>query len=71
MSRQTATHDHAQDGGVDLWRWLDIAVIVAIGVIVAIAAEWLVGLMVRERIARGADRYLAKRAAKDEQTAEG
>lgn len=62
MTRQPAQHNHDQDhgGGVDLWRWLDVAVITAIVVIVVLASEWFVGTLIRERLARQADRYLSK-----------
>jgi hypothetical protein len=67
------THDEKAAGGaddgaptVDWWQVLDIAVWVAVALIVAIAAEWLIGSLVRERIARGAQRYLRKEAAETE-----
>lgn len=55
-----AEHDH--ESSVDWFAVLDIVVWVAVAVIVGLAAEWLVGYFVREKIARGADRYLAKQS---------
>lgn len=56
------TNGGPDDGAarLDGWRVLDILVSVAIGVIVVLAAEWLVGYVVRQRIAAGAQRHLAK-----------
>lgn len=45
---------------VDWFTVLDALVWASVAVLVAVAAEWLVGWLVRERIARGADRYRAK-----------
>lgn len=45
------------------WSWskvADTAVIASVVVIGVIAVEWFVGYYVRERIARGADQYLAR-----------
>lgn len=39
-------HEHS-----DLWRWLDLVVVVALVLIVVIAAEWVAGKVIRERIA--------------------
>lgn len=60
MTRQQHNHDQDQGASIDLWRWLDIAVITAIVVIVVLATEWFVGAFIRQRIGREADRYLAK-----------
>lgn len=53
-------HDGADDGAVDWFRLFDALVWVSVALIAALAAEWLIGYLVRERIARGADKYLAK-----------
>jgi hypothetical protein len=51
----------ADDGaGADWFHVLDVAVWVAVGVIAVIAAEWFVGYLVREKISRGAGRYLQR-----------
>lgn len=52
-------HEHS---ALDWFKVLDVAVWVAVAVIGAIALEWFVGFVVRERIARGANRYLAAKA---------
>jgi len=58
-------HEHP-DGGVDWWTVLDITVWVAVVIIAGLGLEWLVGYLVRERIARGAGRFLAARQATTE-----
>lgn len=70
--RDDQDHGH-EHGEPALWQWFDWAVIVALVVIVAIAAEWLVGFLVRERISAGAARYLRRQpaeAVEDETPAE-
>jgi hypothetical protein len=60
-----AGHSHQPadgDGGADWFKVLDIAVWVAVVLLVVMAAEWVAGRIVRERIARGAARHLAKAA---------
>lgn len=57
---QGDAHTH---GAVDWFKVLDVAVWVAVVVVVVIGAEMLVGKVVRERIARDAGRYLAKVSA--------
>lgn len=52
------------DGAFNWFKVLDILVWVAVALIVALAAEWFTGLVVREKIARGADKMLAAAAAK-------
>jgi hypothetical protein len=53
-------HDH---GPVDWFQVLDVAVWVAVAVVLAIGADLLFGKIMRERLARGASRYLAKMTA--------
>jgi hypothetical protein len=50
-------HDH---GGVDWFAVLDTVVWLAVGVVLIIGAEMLVGKVVRERIAAGAEKYLRR-----------
>lgn len=49
-------HEHA----FDWFKLLDILVWCAVALIAAVALEWMIGYVVREKLARGADRYLAK-----------
>ncbi len=63
-----SSHSHdatggPDDGAVDWFRYFDIVVWVSVGVIAVFAAEWLIGYVVRERIAAGADAYRARVAA--------
>jgi len=64
---QHGTPPGASDGadqlGFDWWRALDLAVWAAVAVIAVLGIEWLVGTVVRERIAAGANRLLVKAAA--------
>lgn len=53
------------DGEIDWFKWLDIAVWIAVTIIVILAVEWLAGHIIRETIARGAQRHLAKVNAGD------
>ena len=54
-------HEHQdQAPGLDWFRVLDTLVWVSVAIIVCFAAEWLIGYLVRERIAAGADRWRAK-----------
>lgn len=46
-------------GGFDWWRAADYAIWAAVGVVAIIGIEWLVGYVIREKISRGADRFLA------------
>jgi hypothetical protein len=48
---------------VDWWKIADIAVWVAVAVVAALAVEWLMGAVVRENIATGFRRYLARESA--------
>lgn len=52
--------DDGAGEGFDWFRVLDIAVWTAVVVIAALAIEWLIGYVVRERISRGADKYLSR-----------
>lgn len=52
-----------QGGGVDWFKTVDVIVWVAVAIIVCLGAEWLIGYLVREKIARGADKLLARVAA--------
>ncbi len=60
-------HQHAAAGGpddgagIDWFKALDVVVWVSVAVITILAAEWIVGYLAREALARGADRYLAGR----------
>lgn len=54
------------DGQPDWFKVLDIAVWAAIIVLVALAAEWAWGKVVRERIANQASQFLAKTTASTE-----
>jgi len=61
----TAAGDHTHEGGPDdgAYDWfkiLDIVVWVSVALITCMAVEWLIGVVVRERISRGAARHLAK-----------
>jgi hypothetical protein len=71
MSR-AEDHSHEAPGGpddgadavaFDWFRALDLAVWAAVVVIGALALEWVIGTITRERVARGADRLLAKARA--------
>lgn len=56
--------DHQHNGqGHSGWVALDIAVIVAIGVVLILGSEYLWGWYVRERIAAGARSVLRRRPA--------
>lgn len=64
MSAAGGEHQHDDQGrGFDWFALLDILVWASIVVLVALAAEWAYGAVMRERISRGASRYLAKAAA--------
>lgn len=64
MSGRTDAHEHEHEHqAVNWFGVLDILVWAAVAVLVALAVEWLVGYVVRERLARGADRFLAKHNA--------
>jgi hypothetical protein len=53
------THDAGDEDQAAAWfRGLDIVVWFAVAVIVILAAEWLGGYLVRERLARSFRRYL-------------
>lgn len=54
----------AHDGEPDWFKGLDIAVWIAAGVVLVLAAEWLIGRYMRESISRGAQQFLAKTTAK-------
>jgi hypothetical protein len=58
----SAGHDHQDQGDspVDWFKALDMLVWVSVALIVAMAAEWLIGKLVREKISHQAERYLAK-----------
>lgn len=58
MSREL--HDH--DDQSDPFRALDVLIWGSVAVIAVIALEWFAGKVIRERIARGATRYLKTRA---------
>lgn len=61
-------HSHDQGAVESGWfRALDALVWVSVAVIVVLAAEWFVGVLIRERIASGARRYLAKQPAAPDQ----
>jgi hypothetical protein len=57
-------HEHEaggpDDGAPDWFKVLDIMVWAAIVILVALAAEWAWGTIVRERLARQAGRFLEK-----------
>jgi hypothetical protein len=56
--------DHGHAHAAPAWfRFLDLAVWVAVVVIAGIAAEWLLGRIMRETLARQASRHLAAVAA--------
>ena len=59
-------NDGADRGGysLDWFRVLDVVVWVAAALITAMGVEWFIGYLVREKIARGADKYLAKVGAR-------
>lgn len=59
----THAHEHDGDNSFDWFGALDIAVWAAVAVLVALGVEWLIGYLVRERIARGADKFLATQPA--------
>jgi hypothetical protein len=63
--RQDQDHEH---GGVDWWVIADALVWTAVVVVAVLALEWLGGVLVRERIARGAEKLLKRTAAEAEQT---
>jgi len=66
MSGDSHVHQGVTDSGeyAHWFRILDVLVWLSVAVIFAIGIEWMVGYVVREKIARGADRYLAKVAPK-------
>ena len=70
MSRAAGHQDSGEGERGDAFDWfrvLDIAVWVAVTVVVVIGLEMLVGRFVRERIARDATRYIERvRAGKGE-----
>lgn len=57
------SHEHDGDNSFDWFGAFDIAVWAAVAVLVALGVEWLIGYLVRERIARGADKFLAAQPA--------
>lgn len=48
--------------GFDWFKVLDVAVWVSVAVIAVMGIEWLIGRVIRESLAAGAQRYLSKRA---------
>lgn len=63
MSKPAATggaDDGADGHQLDWFHILDVIVWVAVGVIGILAAEWLLGKIVRDKIAAGASRYLQR-----------
>jgi len=56
------THESPDDGGAgyDWFKVLDVMVWVSAAVIAAMAFEWFLGFLMREKLARGAKQYLAK-----------
>lgn len=64
-----ANHNHdagTDEHQLDWFSVLDVAVWAAVVVIGVLAAEFFFGLILRERIARGASRYLRKQPAASE-----
>lgn len=64
MSAAGASHTHDDVAEPNWFKAIDTIVWVSVAIIACLAAEWLVGYLARERLARGADKYLAKMAAK-------
>lgn len=61
MTKPADEAEHTHDSpAVDWFKILDVFVWSAVAIIVALGLEWLVGKIVRERIAAGADRYRAR-----------
>jgi len=65
MAAQEHAHEDQAPTGFDWFRVLDIAIWISVALIAVIAAEQFVGYLVRERIARGADKLLAASAPKE------
>lgn len=63
-------HTHQQpaggpnDGAFDWFRVLDVIIWVSVILIAVLALEWFTGLVVREKIARGADKFRAQVTAR-------
>jgi hypothetical protein len=69
MSKPAAGHDHDEDQGV-AFNWfgvLDALVWAAIMLLVILGVEYFAGLIVREKISRGAQRHLAQQEAQAQQ----
>lgn len=49
-------HDDGQGAGPGWWKVMDIFVWVAVVLIVILGTEWLVGLLIREKLAAGFDK---------------
>lgn len=64
MSKAEAEHTHDAGDGPDWWKVLDIAIWAAVVVIAALAIEWLVGMVARERMTAAANRVLQTAARK-------
>lgn len=61
--RHSHPHGGPDDGGFDWFKVLDIAVWTAVFIIAVLGFEWLVGKVIRERIAAGAAKHLASQQA--------
>lgn len=55
-----AAADDGHEHGIDWFRGLDMIVWVAVIIILTMGVEWLLGRYIRERMASGAQKYLAK-----------
>lgn len=62
MAGKTHTHDAPE--GADWMSYVDVAVWVAIAVVVILGAEYLFGFVVRERLAAQATKWNIKAAAR-------
>jgi hypothetical protein len=51
-------HDDDQGASFDWFQVLDVFVWVAVALIAGLAAEWLIGWLIREKMAAGASKFL-------------
>lgn len=65
MSAEAEGHTHDEGEPRDWFAVLDVVVWVAVVVLVIMAVEWLAGYLVREKLARGAQRFLRKESPAD------